>query len=68
MKDLSLGFTIARLYEGGTNGPILCNLLRGDILLEALRNDDRWLAHWAFSMLHQREVALRCLCVSSLNG
>lgn len=65
MKDITLGITIARLYEGGTDGPIFCSLLRDDVLVEALRMDNRWLAYWAFSMLKEKDLALRCLCVSS---
>jgi hypothetical protein len=64
LNDLSLGIVIARLYEGGTNGPVFCDLLRKDVLQQALKTDNRWLAHWALSMLGEEEQALQVLCVS----
>ena len=62
LDDLCLGLTIARLYEGGTKGTIFTDLLRKDVLQQAFKTNNRWLAHWALSMLGEEEQAIEVLC------
>jgi hypothetical protein len=64
LNDLSLGVALARLYEGGTDGPVFRNLLRRDVLQEAVSTNNRWLANWALNMLEEKNLALEVLCVS----
>lgn len=64
LADPSLAITIARLYEGGTTGPVFQNLLRHDILQEAIETENQWLANWALQMLKENDMALQVLCVS----
>lgn len=62
LDDLCLGLTIARLYEGGTRGAIFTDLLRKDVLQQAVKTNNRWLAHWALSMLGDEDQAMEALC------
>lgn len=65
LKDLQLAIAIARVYEGD-HGPIFLKLLEDDVLSIAAQEGNRWLASWAFWMLHRRDMAVRALIVSSL--
>lgn len=62
LKDLQLAVTIARVYEGDT-GPVLRRLLEDEVLSLAAQEGNRWLASWAFWMLHRRDMAVRALIV-----
>lgn len=63
LKDLQLAITVARVYEGD-QGPVLRRLLEEEVLAIAAREGNRWLASWAFWMLHRRDMAVRALVVS----
>lgn len=63
LQDLQLAIAIARVYEGD-NGPIFRKLLEEDVLSIAAQEGNRWLASWAFWMLHRRDMAVRALVVS----
>ncbi len=63
LKDLQLAITIARVYEG-ENGPVLKSLLEERVLPLAAQEGNRWLASWAFWMLHRRDMAVRAPIVS----
>ncbi len=63
LKDLQLAVTIARVYEGD-QGPVLRKLLEDEVLAIAAQDGNRWLASWAFWMLHRRDMAVRALIVS----
>lgn len=63
LKDLQLAIAIARVYEGD-NGPVLRKLLEEEVLTIAAQEGNRWLASWAFWMLHRRDMAVRALIVS----
>lgn len=67
LKDLQLAIAITRVYEGD-NGPVLRKLLEEEILNIAAQEGNRWLASWAFWMLHRRDMAVRALIVSPLSG
>ena len=64
LKDLQLAITVARVYEGDT-GPVLRRLLEEEVLTIAAQEGNRWLASWAFWMLHRRDMAVRALIVST---
>ena len=55
---------VARVYEGGDDGPVLRGLLEDAVLPLAAREGNRWLASWAFWMLGRRDMAVRALIVS----
>lgn len=63
LKDLQLAIAITRVYEGD-NGPVLRKLLEEEVLNVAAQEGNRWLASWAFWMLHRRDMAVRALIVS----
>jgi hypothetical protein len=65
LKDLQLAIAVARVYEGD-QGPVLRKLLEEEVLVVAAREGNRWLASWAFWMLHRRDMAVRALVVSTL--
>lgn len=64
LKDLQLAIAITRVYEGD-QGPVLRKLLEEEVLNIAAQEGNRWLASWAFWMLHRRDMAVRALIVSS---
>jgi hypothetical protein len=63
MKDIQLAIAITRVYEG-EHGPVLKELLEEKVLPLAAQEGNRWLASWAFWMLHRRDMAVRALIVS----
>lgn len=63
IKDLQLAIAITRVYEGD-HGPVLRKLLEEEVLNIAAQEGNRWLASWAFWMLHRRDMAVRALIVS----
>ncbi len=63
LKDVQLAIAITRIYEGD-KGPVLRELLKDRILPLAAQEGNRWLASWAFWMLHRRDMAVRSLIVS----
>jgi uncharacterized protein YhbP (UPF0306 family) len=64
LKDIQLAVAVTRVYEG-ERGPVLKELLEEKILPLAAQEGNRWLASWAFWMLHRRDMAVRALIVSS---
>ncbi|KAK7746996.1 regulator of (H+)-ATPase in vacuolar membrane [Cytospora paraplurivora] len=60
LKDLQLAIAITRVYEGD-HGPVLRKLLEEEVLKVAAQEGNRWLASWAFWMLHRRDMAVRAL-------
>ncbi|KAL2149562.1 hypothetical protein VTH82DRAFT_8213 [Thermothelomyces myriococcoides] len=60
LEDLQLAIAVARVYEGD-NGPVLRRLLEEEVLSIAAQEGNRWLASWAFWMLHRRDMAVRAL-------
>ena len=65
LKDLQLAIAVTRVYEG-EGGPILKELLQDKVLPLAAQEGNRWLASWAFWMLHRRDMSVRALiaCLS----
>ncbi len=62
LKDLQLAIAVTRVYEGDS-GPVLRELLEEKVLPLAAQEGNRWLASWAFWMLHRRDMAVRALIV-----
>lgn len=62
LKDLQLAIAVTRVYEG-EHGPVLKELLQDKVLPLAAQEGNRWLASWAFWMLHRRDMAVRALIV-----
>ncbi|TVY58160.1 Regulator of V-ATPase in vacuolar membrane protein 1 [Lachnellula cervina] len=60
LKDLQLAIAVTRVYEG-EGGPILKELLQDKVLPLAAQEGNRWLASWAFWMLHRRDMSVRAL-------
>ncbi len=67
LKDLQLAIAVTRIYEG-ERGPILKELLEEKVLPLAAQEGNRWLASWAFWMLHRRDMAVRALIVRVNNS
>ena len=66
LKDLQLAIAVTRVYEG-ERGPILKELLEEKVLPLAAQEGNRWLASWAFWMLHRRDMAVRALIVGVIH-
>lgn len=66
LKDLQLAIAVTRVYEGD-NGPVLRKLLEEEVLSIAAQEGNRWLASWAFWMLHRRDMAVRAIIVRPLS-
>lgn len=64
LKDLQLAVAVTRVYEG-ERGPVLRELLEEKVLPLAAQEGNRWLASWAFWMLHRRDMSVRALIVST---
>ncbi|TQS37401.1 hypothetical protein Golomagni_02129 [Golovinomyces magnicellulatus] len=62
LKDLQLAIAVARVYEDDRS-PALMNLLENKVLPLAFREGNRWLASWAFWMLHKKEISCQVLAV-----
>lgn len=62
LKDLQLAVAVTRVYEG-EGGPVLKELLQDKVLPLAAQEGNRWLASWAFWMLHRRDMSVRALIV-----
>ncbi|KAK9486025.1 RAVE protein 1 C terminal-domain-containing protein [Lipomyces starkeyi] len=61
LYDIQLAIAIARVYEGGDDGPVFMELLKKEILPMAYRTGDRWLASWAFWNCQRKDLALKCI-------
>lgn len=62
LNDLQLAIAVTRCYEGD-NGPVLRWILEERAIPQAITEQNRWLATWAFWMLHRRDLAVRALVV-----
>ncbi|EKM61140.1 uncharacterized protein PHACADRAFT_134380 [Phanerochaete carnosa HHB-10118-sp] len=61
LQDFQLAIALARVVEGSDNGPVLRSILESAVIPTAFREGNRWLASWAFWMLHRRDLAVRIL-------
>lgn len=53
--------------ENGEDGPVFKGILTGTVLPTAFQDGNRWLASWAFWMLHRRDLSVRILVVRDSN-
>lgn len=63
LHDFQLAIAIARVAEQSNEGPVLCSILNNTVLPTAFREGNRWLASWAFWLLHRRDLGVRILVV-----
>ncbi|KAG6911550.1 hypothetical protein DXG01_011852 [Tephrocybe rancida] len=61
LDDFQLAVALARVVEQSNEGPVLLDILNSTVLPVAFKNGNRWLASWAFWLLHRRDMAVRIL-------
>ncbi|ORY25155.1 RAVE protein 1 C terminal-domain-containing protein [Naematelia encephala] len=61
LEDWQLAIALARVVEGGTDGPLMRWILSDTVIPLAFAGGHRWLATWAFWMLGRRDLAVRVL-------
>lgn len=61
LSDFQLAIALARVVEGGSDGPVLRDILHSTVIPTAFREGNRWLGSWAFWMLNRRDLAVRIL-------
>ncbi|KAJ7071176.1 RAVE protein 1 C terminal-domain-containing protein [Mycena amicta] len=61
LNDFQLAAALARVVEQSNDGPVLLRILNNTVLPTAFREGNRWLASWAFWLLHRRDLAVRIL-------
>ncbi|KAK7207073.1 RAVE protein 1 C terminal-domain-containing protein [Myxozyma melibiosi] len=64
LEDIQLAIALARIYEGGEDGPVFQDLLKKEVLPLAYKTGDRWLASWAFWNLKRKDLSLKCIITS----
>lgn len=65
LNDFQLAVAIARIVEQSNEGPVLSGILNGAVIPTAFKEGNRWLASWAFWLLHRRDLSVRILVVSA---
>ncbi|KAJ7099614.1 RAVE protein 1 C terminal-domain-containing protein [Mycena crocata] len=61
LGDFQLAVMLARVVEQSDDGPVLLGILNKTVIPTAFRDGNRWLASWAFWLLHRRDRAVRIL-------
>ncbi|KAF8213200.1 WD repeat-containing protein [Mycena galopus ATCC 62051] len=61
LGDFQLAVALARVVEQSEEGPVLLGILNETVIPTAFREGNRWLASWAFWLLHRRDLAVRIL-------
>ncbi|KAJ7786153.1 RAVE protein 1 C terminal-domain-containing protein [Mycena metata] len=61
LGDFQLAIALARVVEQSDDGPVLLSILNNTVIPTAFRDGNRWLASWAFWLLHRRDLAVRIL-------
>lgn len=64
LDDFQLAIALARVVEQDESKPILNSILTTTVIPNAFEKGNRWLASWAFWLLHRRDLAVRILVVS----
>lgn len=54
---------LARVVEQSSEGPVFLAIVKDNVLPTAFSNGNRWLASWAFWLLHRRDLAVRVILV-----
>lgn len=60
LNDTGLAIAVCRVYEGD-NGPVLNELIKNEILPEALKMGDQWVIYWCLWSQDRRSDAVRSL-------
>ncbi|QNP96170.1 YALIA101S04e07778g1_1 [Yarrowia lipolytica] len=60
LNDTGLAIAVCRVYEGD-NGPVLNELIKNEILPEALKMGDQWVIYWCLWSQDRRGDAVRSL-------
>ena len=63
LGDVQLAIALARVVEGGNDGPMLQEILSETVVPLAFNDGNRWLASWAFWLMRRRDLAVRILVV-----
>jgi hypothetical protein len=66
LSDFQLAIALARVVEGGSDGPVLRDILLNVVIPTAFREGNRWLGSWAFWMLKRKDFAVRILVVGEI--
>jgi len=66
LNDFQLAVALARVVEGSNDGPLLQDVLTRAVLPTAFELGNRYLASWAFWLLHRRDLSVRILVVSPI--
>ncbi|KAJ8083807.1 regulator of (H+)-ATPase in vacuolar membrane [Marasmius tenuissimus] len=61
LNDFQLAVAIARIVEQSDEGPVLSSILNNTVVPTAFKEGNRWLASWAFWLLHRRDLSVRVL-------
>ncbi|KAK0208168.1 RAVE protein 1 C terminal-domain-containing protein [Desarmillaria ectypa] len=61
LGDFQTAIAIARVVEQSNEGPVFLDILRNTVLPTAFKDGNRWLASWAFWLLHKRDLSVRVL-------
>lgn len=61
LGDFQTAIAIARIVEQSNEGPVFLNILQNTVLPTAFKDGNRWLASWAFWLLHKRDLSVRVL-------
>ncbi|KAJ7092570.1 WD repeat-containing protein [Mycena epipterygia] len=61
LGDFQLAVALARVVEQSDESPVLLSILNNTVIPTAFREGNRWLASWAFWLLHRRDLAVRIL-------
>ncbi|KAG7099019.1 hypothetical protein E1B28_000902 [Marasmius oreades] len=61
LNDFQLAVVIARIVEQSNDGPVLLSILKNIVVPIAFQDGNRWLASWAFWLLHRRDLSVRIL-------
>ncbi|KAJ6574959.1 WD repeat-containing protein [Mycena capillaripes] len=61
LNDFQLAVALARVVEQSDDGPVLLGILNNIVIPTAFKDGNRWLASWAFWLLHRRDLAVRIL-------
>ncbi|KAG2335926.1 hypothetical protein BDR05DRAFT_1018013 [Suillus weaverae] len=68
LSDFQLAIALARVVEGGSDGPVLRDVLQNTVIPTAFREGNRWLGSWAFWTLNRRDLAVRISVVDNADA
>lgn len=63
LQDWQLAVALARVVEGGDDGPVMQDIVNNTVIPLAFKEGNRYLASWAFWILRRRDLAVRILVV-----